>query len=228
MKLLLVAQEPKTPNVGVAQVLSLLGAELERRGHTVHYFFAEDSRSVYFPAIAPLEWPIHATPRLVRQCRREDYDIIFTTGFSGWCLSTFKRWLLPPRQKSSRFAPGKRVQIVSWQHGWEELKWQQQQLEEAAGFLPRSTPVQHLYQAILLWMSRQLLITQDACFCTSTEERDWIQQTYPTEAAKVIYLPNGVSHCIITPSAFPASRWRILIVCYLWVFGTRGAKGDGF
>ncbi len=216
MKLLFVSQVPDSRLMGVPRVLYSIGDELEKRGHTVHYFFEDDGPRPLVRQAALMEWAVRAAPAIADKNRREQYDAIIVTTASGWFLSTFRRALL-----------GRRTRILSWHHGWEELMWEQMLAEEQSGGHRFSARFKWYYGTVILGANRQSLKTQDAAFFTSTEERDWVRRQYPDEARKAVYLPNGVSDAFYHPDrwahAGEQSATRLLFVGY-WDPWRKGKK----
>jgi glycosyltransferase involved in cell wall biosynthesis len=215
MKLLFVSQVPDSRLMGVPRVLYSVGDEMQRRGHTVDYFFEDHGPRPIIRQAALMEWAMRTAPVIGRRTRRAGYDAIIATTASGWCLSTFRRVLLPSKTR-----------IVSWHHGFEELMWAQMLEEEQRGGHRFSRKFK-LYYNTILWANRKSLQTQDGAFFTSTEERDWIRARYPRQAQKALYLPNGVSPDYYFQERFVASAarhpLRLLFVGY-WDPWRKGRK----
>lgn len=217
MKLLIVSQVPNSRLMGVPRVIHCIGDVLKARGHQVDYFFEEDGPKPWFPKFSLLEWSVRVAPQIAARCRKEKYDAIVITTFSGWALSTFRNILLPEG-----------VKIISWHHGWEELMWQQMLLEEQSGGHRFSARFKFYYGGLILWALRQSLKTQDAALFTSTEERDWVRQTHPYFGARAFYQPNGVSDRYFYPERFsveaqPETPVKLLFVGY-WDPWRKGKK----
>ena len=217
MKILFVSQVPDSRLLGVPRVLYCVGDILKARGHTVDYFYENDGPRPWFSRMALLEWAIRSAPQVAQRCRKEQYDAIVVTTASGWCLSMFRRWLLPPH-----------VKIVSSHHGWEELMWDQMLLEEQQpGGEKFSARFKIYYGGLILWALRQSLKTQDGFVFTSSEERDHVMKKYPAVADKCFFIPNGVTQNYLYPQRFdrpPASGpVRLLFVGY-WDPWRKGKK----
>jgi glycosyltransferase involved in cell wall biosynthesis len=154
--------------------------------------------------------------RLAERCRRERYDAVVITTLSGWYLSTFRKFLLPPNTR-----------VVSWHHGWEEMMWEQMLTEERNGGHRFSARFKFYYGQIILGANRQSLKTQDGALFTSNEECNWVRAHYPAWASKVFYQPNGVSETYYYPQRFDRSiesaPVRLLFVGY-WDPWRKGKK----
>lgn len=215
MKLLFVSQVPDSRLMGVPRVLYSVGDEMQRRGHEVGYFFENQGPTPLIKQAALMEWAMRVAPAVGRRARKGRYDAVVITTASGWCLSSFRSVLLPSRAR-----------IVSWHHGFEELMWQQMQLEEQSGGHQFSEKFK-LYYKTILWANRKSLQTQDGAFFTSTEERDYVRARYPKHGHKALYLPNGVSADYYFPQRFegPAGNGpvKLLFVGY-WDPWRKGRK----
>lgn len=216
MKVLFVSQVPDSRLMGVPRILYCIGDELQKRGHTVHYFFEDGAPKPLLKSVSLMEWAVRSAPLVAERCRKEQYDVIAVTTFNGWFLSTFRKCFLPNHTR-----------IVSMHQGWEELMWRQMQAEEASGGYRFSKKFKAYYSGPIVWSGRQTLKTQDLAFFSSTEERDWIKSRYPQWAHKAVYLPNGVSEKYFYPERYkisqPDAPVKLLFVGY-WDPWRKGRK----
>ena len=208
MKILFASQVPDSRLLGVPRVLYCVGDVLKQRGHSIDYFFEDDAPKAVFKKAALIEWGLRAAPIIGERCKQKQYDAVVITTASGWCLSTFRKQLLPAKTK-----------IVSSHHGWEELMWDQMLLEELQPNGVKFSPQFKLYYGgVILWALRQSLQTQDGFIFTSSEETAYVQQQNPKIADKCRFIRNGVSDFYFYPQRFEkpdaAKAVRLLFVGY--------------
>ncbi len=192
MKLLFICHLTQTALDDTVRAMRYLGQELTLRGHEVDYFFRRPLASDEQPApISPLEWPMRIAPLASRKCLQKQYDIVLASGSSGWCLSSFRDWLLPPETR-----------VVSW-HLHEDpamRKSADQSLEDTPEPSPNLTiPKAYLLQQLNAWTVEQALKTQDGCFLTGLEDVHRIRREYPQYAPKAMYQPRGVDAKFYSP-----------------------------
>lgn len=190
MKLLIISPQASPLLTDAARVFRHIGYELQKRGHTVEYYLPKEAFSPLFQQTAELEQAIRIAPDIAQACRHKRYDMVIAPQAIGWCLSTFRKWLLPRKTK-----------VASWHSGQTEFI-----LDRAADYpamLPLNpSPFQKFLTGLNSWGMRQAFKTQDGFFFTSIEERDWVQKRYPLESRKAIYLPNGVSNAFYFPERY--------------------------
>jgi glycosyltransferase involved in cell wall biosynthesis len=187
MKLLFITHQHYLYPMDAHRVFRYLGDDMQKRGHTVQYFFERGSVS---PHSRPLPDPwqaVRIAPFISRMCRRKQYDVLITPGSLGWCLGTFRRWQLP-----------RHTQLLAWHGGHEELAY------DALHATHSSSWQAHLMR----WANRKALQTQDACLVTSTLECEQLRERYAAEAHKIAYIPNGVSAQFYFPERYQQSGTR--------------------
>ncbi len=177
MKLLIISPQANAPMTDAARVFLNIGYELQKRGHSVSYYLPRETAAPLFRQTAELEAAIRIAPEIAQECRHKRYDMVIAPHAVGWCLSTFRKWLLPRKTK-----------MVSWHSGQAEFV-----SERTPETVNRLSPFHNFLHGLNCWATRQAIKTQDGFFFTSLEERDWAQKRYPLESRKALYLPNGVS-----------------------------------
>ncbi|WMU93255.1 D-inositol-3-phosphate glycosyltransferase [Microcystis phage MaAM05] len=191
MKLLFICHLTQNALDDTVRAMRYLGRELALRGHEVDYFFRRphDSEEQAEP-ISLLEWPMRIAPLASRKCQQKQYDIVLATGSSGWCLSSFRDWLLPPETR-----------VVSWHlHDDPAIGKSVDDIPEPAAPLPiPSLPREYLLQQLNVWTVEQALKTQDGCFLTGLEDVHHIRRKYPQYASKAMYQPRGVDAKFYSP-----------------------------
>lgn len=168
------------------RVFRYLGDEMQRRGHVVHYFFERNPVQRH-ASLSTLGQSIRISPFLSTMCRRKGYDVLIYPGALGWCLSTFRRWMLPSATK-----------IISWHTNHDALHSPPSSTENSGA----SSHVQKLIHGLHQWSSRQALKTQDGCLLSSTIEAEQLKQHFPAESHKIAYLPTGVSSQFYYPERY--------------------------
>ncbi|WP_373532053.1 glycosyltransferase family 4 protein [Vampirovibrio sp.] len=188
MKLLFICHLTQHALNDTVRAMRYLGQELVRRGHEVDYFFRRAQPHEPHRPISPLEWPVRVAPLIRRKCEQKQYNVILSTGTSGWCLSSFRDWLLPQPTR-----------LVSW-HLKDELSAlppNPQEALEAAAPLPASK--HQLIEQLSEWTVSQSLKTQDGCFLTGLEDLHQIRAEFPQYASKALYQPRGVAAHFYSP-----------------------------
>lgn len=183
MKLLFICHMPPHAMDDTVRAIRYLGAELIRRGHEVDYFYRRGQES---QPVSMLEWPMRVAPLASRKCKQKNYDIILATEASGWCLSSFREWLLPEKTR-----------IVSWRS--ESAPTSLQETDPGIPPDPSSGSKQEIIQQLNDWTVEQSLKTQDGCFLTALDEMHRLRAQYPDFASKVLYQPRGVAPYFYSP-----------------------------
>lgn len=195
MKLLIVSPQPEHPPVDAFRVFRALGEELSRRGHTVDYFIEPGKIK---PIDASTENPATGTGSLGRGlklathltgvCRQRGYDFILTAASLGWCLSTWRQWLLPSQTK-----------ILSWHGGHTALKGDaHSELEANKNSSQRHST--NWKERLGHWVTKKALETQDGYFFNATEAPVRVLKEHPdTAQQKLLYLPSGVANSYYFP-----------------------------
>ncbi|WP_303673342.1 glycosyltransferase family 4 protein [Vampirovibrio chlorellavorus] len=211
MKLLFICHLTQHTLDDTVRAMRYLGRELAMRGHEVDYFFRRPQDSDEQPEpISLLEWPMRIAPLASRKCQQKQYDIVLATGSSGWCLSSFRDWLLPPETR-----------VVSWYlHDDPAMgKPVEPLLEDLPDAAPDLTippiPKDCLLRQLNVWTVEQALKTQDGCFLTGLEDVHHIRRKYPQYASKAMYQPRGVDAKFYSPQrlkqkATPPSRLLLI------------------
>lgn len=191
MKLLIITDHPDQSLSDAHHVFRHIGHELQRRGHAVDYYIDSAGQPTHGNGNQAITLDaLHQSARIaatIRQsCRIRRYDIIVAPRLTGWCLAAFRKWLLPRKTK-----------LVSWHPGYNEPYWPVHQALDAS-----ATVHTRWASPILSWVNRLCIKNQDACFLTSTGQQKQVQQFYPTESRKALYLPNGVSARFYYPERY--------------------------
>jgi glycosyltransferase involved in cell wall biosynthesis len=189
MKLLFITHSNYSYPMEAHRVFRYLGDEMQRRGHTVHYFFDRTQARRHPQSFSALGQAIRISPFLSKMCRRKQYDVLICPGALGWCLSTFRNWLLPQH-----------TSVISWQTDFEAL----------AADIPACSSkndrfyggMQALRQGLYVWSNRQALETQEGCLVNSQSAVEQLQQRFPAEIHKIAYLPIGVSSQFYFPERY--------------------------
>jgi glycosyltransferase involved in cell wall biosynthesis len=189
MKLLFITHQHYLYPMEAHRVFRYLGDELQKRGHTVHYFFERGPTTPNDRRLPDMWQAVRIDPFISRISRRKQYDVLITPGSLGWCLGTFRRWQLP-----------KHTKLFAWHGGHEELA-----AEAFLQHLPDASDKPSKQQRLLHWANRQALKTQDGCLVTSTLECEQLRERYAAEAHKIAYLPNGVSSQFYFPERYQQS-----------------------
>jgi len=176
-------------------VFRALGEELSRRGHTVDYF-VEPGQSRQRSAIQSVQGvqnPLATAGTMTRGlriaahlntlCKRRGYDFLLTAASLGWCLSTFRQWLLSPHTK-----------VLSW-HGGVNLSPLETPSEVAAEEAPGDQSPHSWREKLACWAGKMAWQTQDGYFFSATEAPVHVLAKHPeAEQEKLLYLPNGVAN----------------------------------
>lgn len=185
MKLLFICHLAQNALNDTVRAMRYLGEELALRGHEVDYFFRRATAEAKTPEpISMLEWPMRIAPLASRKCQQKKYDIVLTTGSSGWCLSSFREWFLPDHTR-----------VVSW-HLPHDPALRPPLLDDQESSI---SPQDHLEQQMGAWTVEQSLKSQDGCFLTGLEDVHHIRRKYPEYAAKAMYQPRGVDAKFYSP-----------------------------
>ncbi len=189
MKLLFICHIAQHALDDTVRAIRYMGAEMTRRGHQVDYFFRrKDSGN---EPLSWLEWPMRVAPLASKKCQQKEYDLILSTGSSGWCLSSFRHWLLPEKTR-----------IVSW-HAQCPTKQPPLQATEQTDIhsLAKDFPPAKnlLIKQLSGWTVEQSLKTQDGCFITALEEFHRLRNDFPEFATKTLYQPRGVASHFYSP-----------------------------
>jgi glycosyltransferase involved in cell wall biosynthesis len=190
MKLLIVSPQPEHPPADAFRVFRALGEELSKRGHTVDYFVEPGAPTqAELIAHSPVT-PTGAVGRGLRiaahlntLCKRRGYDFLLTAASLGWCLSTFRQWLLSPHTK-----------VLSW-HGGVMLP--QPETPSGTNFSEQVHDPASLSwrEKLARWAGKKAWETQDGYFFSATEAPEHVLAKHPeAEQQKVLYLPNGVAN----------------------------------
>jgi glycosyltransferase involved in cell wall biosynthesis len=206
MKLLIISPQANQPTTDAFQVFRNIGFELQKRGHSVDYYLPPANPKTLNPNTNYFEQAIRIAPNISQACKQKRYDIIIAPNASGWCLATFRKWLLPRKTK-----------IVSWYSG--QLAFIQDVQPTILSHQKKSSPFTRWAEHLHDWIDRHTIKTQDGCFLSSVEERDWVHKKYPLESRKAIYLPNGASSVFYYPERYEQFQSaQKLLVMGTWQF----------
>ncbi|MCE3236405.1 MAG: glycosyltransferase family 4 protein [Vampirovibrio sp.] len=210
MKLLIITDHPDQLLSDAHYAFRHIGHELQRRGHAVDYYIGPVPPAGSGTNLNALEQSARIAAYIRQSCRIKRYDIIVAPKLTGWCLAAFRKWMLPRKTK-----------IVSWHPGYNEPYWSEAPDSPEQPVAGSTRFMTH----ILRWANRQCIKKQDACFLTSTGKQKQVQQLYPTESRKALYLPNGVSSKFYHPERyeqFPSGRFNQLLFNGPWHLAESG------
>lgn len=165
---------------GMGKWTHAIAEELERRGHRVTTWFADD-----FPELeragrlAVLWFPLVLARRLWKQ--RGEFDAVVVHEPSGYWYGALRKLLprLPP--------------MIAMSHGVESRRFRVLRHAEVSGYarVPRGTRLKT--PLLRLWQSDGTLTSADHVICLSTYDREYVVEELGLAPAKVSLMINGVA-----------------------------------
>jgi glycosyltransferase involved in cell wall biosynthesis len=208
LRLAVVLQTPKDPQSAVYIGYQMLGAELERLGHSVQIISPIDFHAVrrmkgrWVPLAYPfvIAWWMHR--------RRRDFDLVMFHSYAGWLATALGR--------------GRRPRSFVMFHGVETLYHRELREEAAADGHPLSWRYRLLQERLMPFMLRIACRTADDVSCLNRAEADFLTARKWAPAKGVRTLAHGVSAGFFAPPrAQRAVRTLLFVGQWLPMKGTR-------
>jgi glycosyltransferase involved in cell wall biosynthesis len=158
---------------GMSRMLTFIHEQVERDGHTVEYFGAEQVPARFGGFWARFSFPLLLRRYVVTAARAgRPYDVLNVHEPSASAVACFR-------------GPANWPRLIVTSHGLEQRSWEVSVEDARLGRVPLSWKGRLSYPLTCWWQSRLSLRHADHVFCLSNEDRDYLSQRLGVPSGRV-------------------------------------------
>jgi len=181
LKILVAHNVSKARTGGMSRVMGFTHDQIERAGHVVDYFCADDAPQRFQGRVARFAFPLLVRSHAIAAARSgRPYDIINVHEPSAAAIARYRR------------AAGNPI-VVATSHGIERRAWKLRLDEVRLGRESISLKTRIVYPLTSLSQSKMGFLNSDHVFCKSSEDRDYLIDWLALPQTKVTWISTGAN-----------------------------------